>query len=172
MGIETALAIGSFVVGAAGQVASMNAAAANAAAEREAANAELQHVYAENQRQQQEVTRVAEEQVSDRQRQLNQELGTIRALDSGLSFGSRSRLMTETAYVGGQDQARIRRNAFSEIEAIQASSRAGRQRASNRITQANNQASSARTQGMIGIAGAGLQLGADIYTANREKKAQ
>lgn len=104
------------------------------------ANAALQ--IAELTRQQEEVNRLAGEEVSDTIRRANQELGALRAVagDAALSGSSFQRLVVELGAVEGLDLSRIEMNRINRLEALQSAKKKARQDYINIVKQAYNNA--------------------------------
>ena len=115
---------------------------------------------AENTRLQNEAIEIAEENKSDRMRQANAELGSIRVIE-GLSDASRQALVINAAYNEGLDLSRIDKNLDRQNEALQSNKRAAKVGYLNATTLASNQASSSRTSAVMGFVGSGLSLGVD-----------
>ena len=165
MSVPVALAIGSAVASVAGGFMQASATAKAAAAQAEANNAQLQQVYAENNRQQEEVNRIATEQSSDRVRQANKELGTLRAVEGEMGLASLTPFVVEASYNEGLDLSRIDGNRQAEIERLQAASRSGQLRTAASNEQLAATASTARTGALFNVVTSGLQLTGDLDDA-------
>ncbi len=120
--------------------------------------------YAEIDRQQREVNRIAEEQRSDRMSKARQELGTIRVLagERGASGQTTEALLGEVGYFAGLDLSRIEANRKANIDAGQAAKKAAQRGAINTVDIARNQSKVAsKTIGMA-LLGTGLQIAGSV----------
>lgn len=133
--------------------------------------------YAEIDRQQRGVNRIAEEQRSDRMRRAYSEMGTMRVLagERGASAQTTNALLGEVGYLAGLDLSRIEQNRKANIDAGEASKKAAHQGAVNVIDIAKNQSRVAsKTVGMA-LVGTGLQIAgsaANITSGYLDQQAQ
>lgn len=159
------LAIGQAVVGAVTAFATIGMARQQQKAANEAAARQLELQYKEIDRQQSEVNRIAQEQVSDRMRVANMELGTVRvaAMERGLSGYSMAMMARTIGYLEGVDLSRINKNRVANIEAGEAAKTSAKQGFINTVTIAANQAQAASTSAVLGMFGSGLQIAGGYY---------
>jgi hypothetical protein len=138
---------------------------AAAKAQAQAAEMQAQATYAEATRQQTESNRIATEQKSDRIRQADQELGTLRVIvgELGSSSATSTNFFKEAGYIEGLDLSRIESNRQARIDSLQASKEAAHTGAMNTVSMANQQANFRTTNALIGFAGSALRIGADTY---------
>lgn len=172
MGLEigTMLAIGSLAMSGVTAFVQAGQAKSNAEAEAEAAAQENTLRQQELTRQQEEVQGIAREERSDVVRRANRELGTIRAMagEMGASRGAFARMVAELGGAEGIDIARINRNRDNRVDSLQASKVSSTQSYANRVTRANNQASSQITSAALGFVGSGLQIGSGYYQRQQD----
>jgi len=140
-----------------------------ASIEAKQANKQAIAQYAEVDRQQREVNRVAEEQRSDRMRKARQELGTMRVLvgERGASDATGNAMMNEVGYYAGLDLSRIESNRQDNIAQGEAAKKAAQQGALNTLEIAKNQASVANKTVNMALVGSGIQIlgaGASAYS--------
>lgn len=116
-------------------------------------------------RQQNEVSRIAGEQKSDRIRQANIDLAGARmsGLERGVSGSTMSAFVRNIAYLEGADVARMERNRQSNIAAGEAAKVSARNGYFENVAIANNQASAASTSAWLGAAGSGLQIAGNYF---------
>ncbi len=173
--------IGMAVASAAMQFQQQRAAANNeskiAAIQAKQAVEQTNAQYAEIDRQEREVNRIAEEQRSDRMRTVRSELGTMRVLagERGASDATTNALLGEVGYLAGLDLSRIEQNRKANIEAGEASKRAAQQGALNTIDIAKNQISVANKTIGLSLIGTGIQIAGAVagqYNDYQTKQAQ
>jgi len=124
-----------------------------------AAAANYQMVAEENQRLMVENNEIAVEQKSDRLRDANLELGTLRAASElGISDTSMTGLVVQMGYNEGLDLSRIEGNRRRQQDSLEASTKAGRTGYLNTTQRAANQANTARTNAALGFVSSGLQI--------------
>lgn len=154
------IAIGQAVLGAVTMFAQKGAAEANAEAQFKAAARQAHASYKEITRQQEEVNRIAQEQVSDRVRAANQEMGALRvtAGERGASASTVVGLARTIAHLEGVDISRINKNRKSNIEAGEAAKEAARIGFVNTINLAQNQAEVEVLSAGLNFLGSGLQI--------------
>lgn len=159
------LAIGQLALGAVTAFAQIGQANAMYQAQQEAANRQIEASYKEISRQQEEVNRIAVEQKSDRIRQANAELGTVRvsAGERGVSGGTMMAYARAIGALEGMDISRIEKNRESNIKAGEAAKVAAQNQYFSTLTIAANQTSAAKTSAFLGFVGSGLQIGSGLY---------
>lgn len=141
-----------------GAVSAISQARAGAEGAGRAAAANAAMADAELSREQRETSRVANDQLSDRQRAFAADLATIRVANAeGSALGIRG--IGEAAYVAGLDLSRIEANRAGQIDALQAKKVAVHQGATDAILTAQNQYESAATGALLGGIGSGVQIG-------------
>jgi hypothetical protein len=133
--------------------------------------------YAEIDRQEREVNRIAEEQRSDRMRKAYQEMGTLRVLagERGASAQTTNALLGEVGYFAGLDLSRIEQNRKANIDAGEASKKAAHQGAINVIDIASNQSKVASKTVNMALIGTGIQIAGESMNITGDyldKKAQ
>jgi len=155
------IAIGQAVLGAVTMFAQKGAAEANAEAQIRAATRQAEASYAEISRQQEEVNRIAQEQIADRVRTANQEMGALRvtAGERGASASTVVGLARTIAHLEGVDITRIDRNRKSNIEAGEAAKEVASVGMLNTIDLARNQAEVEVLSAGLNFLGSGLQIG-------------
>lgn len=159
MGAVMAIQAGMAVLGA---VSSAKQSKDNAEASMQAATANAAGTIAEATRQQGEVVKVGEEDMTDRSREANRALGSLMAGigDMGTSDSMAGRLIVDLAGAEGRDLGRIMRNTEGQLESLQSKKGAARQGNVNAIKLAKNQAKAGTTSAILGgatqIAGAGV----------------
>lgn len=127
----------------------------------DAQNAALEAAYAEQTRLQEENNRIAAEKVTDRVRQTNQQLGSIRAAAGELG-GGLDAFVIEAGALEGIDLHRIEKNRKNQEDSLQAAKVAGRVSALSNIRQSYAEATTnAVSQGFKVVSG-GLQLAEDL----------
>ena len=122
-------------------------------------------VYLEVHRQQGEVNRIASEQVSDRVRAANADLGAARvaAGERGVSGTTMQAITRNIAYLEGADLARIDRNRQSNIAKGESQKRSAQNGYFEGVTIASNQAAVATTSAWLGAAGSGLAIAGNYF---------
>lgn len=121
--------------------------------------------YIEIDRQQGEVNRIASEQVSDRVRSANADLGAARvaAAERGVSGTTMEAMTRNLAYLEGADIARIEKNRKSNIAAGESQKRSAQNGFFEGTNIAANQASVATTSAWLGAAGSGLSIAGNYF---------
>lgn len=172
--IATGLAIAQAGVGIVGAISQQNQANQAAADQRDAAQKQATATYNEIVRQQGEVNRIATEQVSDRVRQANADLGTasVAASERGVSGSTMSAITRNIAYLEGADVSRIEGNRAANIAAGEAQKVSAKNGYIDTVNIANNQAAAATTSAWLGAAGSGLQIAGNYYTNQQKLAAQ
>jgi hypothetical protein len=152
-------------LGAITAFAQIGAANAQYQAQLEASNRQIEATYEEVARQQEEVNRVSQEQVSDRIKKANLELGTVRvlALERGVSGTTMIGLARHIGYLEGVDLSRIEKNREGNIEAGEAAKKNAQNRYFSEISIAANQKRVATTSAILGAVGSGLQIAGGYY---------
>lgn len=167
-GLEFALLqAGTAVAGTAASVSSQNRAARQSYA---ASAGNAQRAGVENARLQRSVLSQSVQDMTDRMRQANAELGTINAAagDAGIAGRSLAALQMEQAYVTGLDLGRIQDAAENQIETIQSQSEAGVAAAADSNRSVYQQTSASNTGAFLSLAGSGLQI-ASNYRATQQR---
>lgn len=130
-----------------------------------AAEAQTKAQYAETNRKQAESAIDKMDQQSDRIRQANEALGTMRATETALSDSSLGTILFESAYGDALNYTRIDESFRREFAALESEKYAAEQAYINRTTQAKNQAENAimesnarKTSAVLGAIGSGLQF--------------
>lgn len=138
-----------------------------AQADYRAAKAETEAQYQETNRKQAEAAKDAMVEQSDRIREANEALGTMRATETALSDASLGTILFENAYGDALNYTRIDESFRREFAALESEKYANEQAYINRVTQSKNQAdnyileSQARATGaVLNAFGSGLQVGA------------
>lgn len=157
-----ALSVASAAASAGGGFITANRQAKAASRRADAANRNHLMVTQENRRLQNETNRIRTERKSDRVRQANAELGTIRAASGELGLGHTTPFVTEAAYNEGLDLSRIDTNADNQIQRIQASSKASHLSTLAEVQGAMSEAKAAKTGALLNALGSGLHIGADV----------
>lgn len=168
--ITTGLAIaqaGVAIVGAFSQAANAKKQEKDA---KKAAAEQTAETYVEIARQQGEVNRIAGEQVSDRIRAANAELGAARvaAGERGVSGTTMSAIVRNIGYLEGADLARIEKNREANIEAGESQKRSAKRGFFESVTIARNQAAAANTSAFLGAAGSGLQIAGNYFNQSAQ----
>jgi len=167
--IMPALAIGQATMGVVGAVAQSSHAASQEASQKEAAVKQTQAAYAEVSRQQVEVSRVAQEQKSDRIRAANAELGAARvaAMERGVSGTTMSAIVRNIGYLEGADLSRIEGSRVANIEAGEAAKVNAKNGMIESVNIAANQRSVATTGAWLGAAGSGLSIAGNYFQSQQ-----
>lgn len=158
----TTLLIAAMVAAAASAAYTGYAASEAAAQQKKAADQKAQDQYAELTRQQAAVDDQAKNQKSDRMRQADQQLATLR-VDFGEAgqggTASYDRMVNNISYVEGMDLSRVEANRTNDLENLQASKVAAQHGAQNDINLATMQAQNATVGAGLQFAGTALSLG-------------
>lgn len=165
MGLAGALAVGSLALSGVSAVAQIRQADAIYEATQSAAQTNLQLQQQELLRQAQEVDEIAAEQMSDRIRAANRELGTLRAAfgEGNANLQTFARLVGDLAYYEGLDLSRIESNRKGKLGQLRAADDRARQEYVNTITGAKMERKATKTGALLGFAGSALQIGSDYY---------
>ena len=130
-----------------------------------AAEAQTKAQYAETNRKQAEAAIDSMNEQSDRIRQANEALGTMRATETALSDSSLGTILFESAYGDALNYTRIDESFRREYAALETEKYGAEQAYINRVTQAKNQAENAimesnarKTSAILGAVGSGLQF--------------
>lgn len=132
---------------------------------KKAAAKQTGEVYVEVARQQSEVNRIAAEQVSDRIRAANADLGAARvaAAERGVSGSTMSAITRTLGYLEGADLSRIEANREANIQAGEAQKRSAKNGFFETVTIAANQRNVATTSAWLGAAGSGLAIAGNHF---------
>lgn len=138
-----------------------------------AAEEQTKAQYAETNRKQAEAAIDSMNQQSDRIRQANEALGTMRATETALSDSSLGTILFESAYGDALNYTRIDESFRREYAALESEKYGAEQAYINRVTQAKNQAENAimesnarKTGAILGAVGSGLQFKAQDMANN------
>jgi hypothetical protein len=123
---------------------------------------------AEVNRQESEGKRIATEQVSDRIRVADQQLGTARvtAGERGVSASTMRSFARAIGFVEGLDTGRIRAQNVQNIRAGTASKKNAEQGVFDSINIVNNQKAIATQSATLNFIGSGLNIAAGVYAHN------
>lgn len=120
-------------------------------------------------RQQTEVNRVTTEEKSDRARQADRELATLRVLggEVGGSTGVYQRMVQELGYFEGMDISRIEGNRKAQIDALQSDKKSAMVQHEQVKAQSKAAKRNANIGLVLGIGSAGAQAGSSYYQTRR-----
>lgn len=139
-----------------------------------AANAkQTAETYIEIARQQGEVNRIASEQISDRVRAANADLGSARvaASERGVSGTTMDAITRNLAYLEGADISRIEKNRQANIAQGESQKRSAQNGFFESTTIAANQAATATTSAWLGAAGSGLAIAGNYFNTQSQLSA-
>ena len=121
-----------------------------------------------------EQDRIESEQVSERIRAANAELGTLRVAlgEMGATGRSYTALFREAAFAEGTDLARIRTNSRAQKAAIQADLHASTRAAKDRTTLSLQRTQAQNREALLSVGKSGLQLGTDVYRRHQERRSR
>ena len=170
--IGLAIAAASAVASTVGSMAQARHAQAQAQAQQDAAAANNARQQAELSRQQVETAKQGQADKSDRMRQADAELGSLRAAEgeSGLTSTAFLGMANDIAMREGIDVSRLDHNTDEKIAALKASKEAAAAGYTDQITYANNQAASTTSKATFSAIGSGLQIAGNSYSDYRAEQ--
>ena len=133
----------------------------------EAENRQYELYDQEQLRLQEENNRIAQEAVTDRVRETNQQLGSIRAAAGELG-GGLDAFVIEAGALEGLDLGRIEANRLNQEESLQAAKRSGRSTTLANIQQGYDAAVGNAVNQGFKATGAGIQLADDLGYFDKE----
>lgn len=169
MGAAAVIPALSLGLGAVSMFSSQSAAKAQAAAQ----TAQFQHqeaaTIAEANRQEGEVKRIGTEQISDRMRVANEQLGAVRvsAGERGVSTSTMQSFARSVGFLEGLDIGRIRTQAARNISAAEATKKNAKVGVMDQLNIVENQKNVSMTSSTLNFIGSGLQIASGVYAHNQ-----